>query len=174
MPKHVNFLFCTDRYNDGSIQHIGREHHGSSEKCVYGPAGHYNKWLKSESESDHLIGGQLNTRPADWKDFLMNSENKSQLTAVMNEVWYADAFAHKLQNRKIVSVVQGHFYLLESDDKRQTPELFCIVQMPKSMVMRQYVSVVQIIIFPSSSYIMLQSLTSESSLTLVLGTTEIS
>ena len=38
--------------------------------------------------------------------------------------------------------------------------------------MRQYVSVVQIMIFPSSSYIMLQSLTSESSLTLVLGTTE--
>ena len=68
----------------------------------------------------------------------MNSENKSQLIAVMNEVWYADAFADKLQNRKIVSVVQGHFYLLESDDKRQTPELFCIMQMPKSMVMRLY------------------------------------
>ena len=36
--------------------------------------------------------------------------------------------------------------------------------------MRQYVSVVQIMIFPSSSYIMLQRFTSESSLTMVLGT----
>ena len=99
MPKHVNFLFSTDRYHDGSIQHIESEQHGSSEKF------------------DHLIGGQLNTRPADWKDFLMNSENKSQLVAVMNEVWYSDAFAHKLQNRKIASVVQGNFYLLESDDR---------------------------------------------------------
>ena len=37
--------------------------------------------------------------------------------AAMNEVWYSDAFAHKLQNRKIASVVQGHVYLLESDDR---------------------------------------------------------
>ena len=99
MPKHVNFLFSMDRYHDGSIQYIGREQHGPSEKF------------------DHLIGSQLNTRPADEKDFLMNSENKSQLVAVMNEVWYSDAFAHKLQNRKIASVVQGHVYLLKSDDK---------------------------------------------------------
>ena len=33
---------------------------------------------------------------------------------------------------------------------------------PKSMVRRQYLSVVQIMLFPSSSYIMLQSLTSKS------------
>ena len=68
MPKHVNFLFSTDRYHDGSIKHIEREQHGSSEKF------------------DHLIGCQLNTRPADWKDFLMNSENESQLVGVMIEV----------------------------------------------------------------------------------------
>ena len=40
MPKHINFLFSMDRYHDGSIKHIGREQHGSSEKF------------------DHLIGGQ--------------------------------------------------------------------------------------------------------------------
>ena len=51
MPKHVNFLLSTDRYHDGSIKDIGREQHGSSEKF------------------DHLIGGQLNTRLADWKYF---------------------------------------------------------------------------------------------------------
>ena len=47
----------------------------------------------------------------------MNSENKSQLVAVMNEGGtQPDAFAHKLQNRKIASVVQGHDYLMENDD----------------------------------------------------------
>ena len=93
MPKHVNFLFSTDMYHDGSIKDMEREQRGSSEKLI--------------------IGGHLTKRPADWKDFLMNSENKCQLVDVMNEVWSSDAFAHKLQNRKIVSVVQGHVYLLE-------------------------------------------------------------
>ena len=46
----------------------------------------------------------------------MNSENKSLLVNVMNEVWSSDAFAHMLQHRKIVSVVQGYVYLLESED----------------------------------------------------------
>ena len=96
MPKRVNFLFSTDMYHDGSIKDMEREQRGSSEKLI--------------------IGGQLTKRPADWKDFLMNSENKCQLADVMNEVWSSDAFAHKLQNRKIVSVVQGHVYLLESED----------------------------------------------------------
>ena len=47
----------------------------------------------------------------------MNSENKSRAVALMIEVWISDAFAHKLQNRKIASMVQGHVYLLESDDR---------------------------------------------------------
>ena len=109
MPKRVNFLFSTDMYHDGSIKDMEREQCGSSEKLI--------------------IGGQLTKRPADWKDFLMNSENKSQLVHVMNEVWCSDAFAHKLQNRKIVSMVQGYVYLLESEDaitmrKTEIPEIF--------------------------------------------------
>ena len=46
----------------------------------------------------------------------------------MNEVWSSDAFAPKLVQRKVVSVVQGRSYLLESDDgisvkKTEIPEL---------------------------------------------------
>ena len=44
----------------------------------------------------------------------MNSENKSQRVAVM--VLSQMPLAHKLQNRKIASVAQGHVYLMENDD----------------------------------------------------------
>ena len=59
----------------------------------------------------------------------MNSQNKSLLVNVTNEVWSSDAFAHMLQNRKIVSVMQGYVYLLESEDgmtvrKTKIPEIF--------------------------------------------------
>ena len=99
----------------------------------------------------------------------------------------SDAFAHKLQNRKIMSVAQGHVYLMENGDGitmkktdswaflwpgRDRYQSWFVLCISKSMVMRQYVFAVQIIIFLSSSYNMLQSLTSESSLTLVPWTTE--
>ena len=98
-------------YHDGSIKDMEREQRGS------------------RSSEKLIIGGQLTQRPADWKDFLMNNENKSQFAHVMNEVWCSDAFAHKLQNRKIVPVVQGLVYLLEGEDgttvrKTEIPEIF--------------------------------------------------
>jgi len=76
-----------------------------------------------------IIGGQLTNKPADWKNFLMNSQNKSQLVDVMNEVWCSGAFAPKLMQRKVISVVQGYSYLLESDDgitvkQTEIPELY--------------------------------------------------
>ena len=108
MPKRVNFVFSTDMYQEDSIKDMEREQRGSSEKLI--------------------IGGQLTKKPADWKNFLKNSQNKSQLVDVMNEVWSSDAFAPKLVQRKVVSVVQGRSYLLESDDgisvkKTEIPEL---------------------------------------------------
>ena len=74
-PKHVNFLFSTDMYHDGSIKDMEREQRGSSDKLI--------------------IGSQLTKGPAVGRT--------SQLVHVMNEVLSSDAFAHKLQNRKIVS-----------------------------------------------------------------------
>ena len=59
----------------------------------------------------------MTKKPADWKNFLMNSQNKSQLVDVMNEVCSSDAFAPKLVQRQVVSVARGHGYLLESDDE---------------------------------------------------------
>jgi len=120
-----------------------KERRGSSEKLV--------------------IGDKLTNKPADWKNFLMNSQNKSQIVDVMNKVWGSDTFAPKLVMRKVVSVAQDHCHSLQSDDgiivkrqkypsyirtrKRQIPELSCAVPMSKSKVMTQYVSVAQIVIF---------------------------
>ncbi len=92
-------------YQEGSIKDMEIEWCGSSEKLT--------------------IGGQLTKKPADWKNFLMNSQNMD----VMHEVWCSDAFAPKLVQRKVVSVVQCHSYLLESDDgitvkKIEIPELY--------------------------------------------------
>jgi len=33
-----------------------------------------------------LVSGQSTKKPVDWKNFLMNSKNKSQMVDVMNEV----------------------------------------------------------------------------------------
>jgi len=109
MPKRMNFVFSTDMYQESSIKDMERKRRGSSENLS--------------------IGGQLTNKPADWKNFLMNSQNKSQLVDVINEVWCSGAFAPKLVQRKVVAVVQGHSYLLESDDgitvkKTEIPELY--------------------------------------------------
>ena len=50
---------------------------------------------------------------------------------VMNEVWCSDGFAPKLVLRKVVSVAQGRFHLMESDDvitvkKTDIPEQYSV------------------------------------------------
>ncbi len=109
MPKTMDFIFSTDMYQEGSIKDMERKQRGSSEKLI--------------------IGGPLTKKPADWKNFLMNGENKSQLVRVMGEVWSSNAFAPKLGNRKVTLVVLGHCYSLHSDDgktvsKNEIQEMF--------------------------------------------------
>ena len=45
----------------------------------------------------------------------MNSENKSQLVDVMNDVWCSHKFAPKLAWKKIITVPRGNCYLLASE-----------------------------------------------------------
>ena len=42
--------------------------------------------------------------------------NKSQMVDVMNEVWCSYDFAPKFVLREVLLVLEGHNYLLESDD----------------------------------------------------------
>lgn len=109
IPKGVDVVFSTDMYHEDSVKDMERQQRGSSEKLI--------------------IGGPLTKKPPDWRTFLMNGENKSQLVDVINDVWCSDEFAPKLVQRKVVSVVQGHCYVLESADgevvtKQEIPELY--------------------------------------------------
>ena len=61
----------------------------------------------------------------------LSQEQPEQVSAggCLNDVWCSDSFTPKLVQRKGVSVVQGHSYLLESDDgmtvkKTEIPELY--------------------------------------------------
>ena len=69
IPRSGDIIFSTDMYKEGSIKQIERyiDH----------------KW-------------PIAKKPADWKTFLMNSENISQLVDVMNDVWCSHKFAPKL------------------------------------------------------------------------------
>lgn len=59
----------------------------------------------------------MTKKPVNWKNFLLNSDNKSQLVNILYDVWSADGFAEKLAERKVLIVVQGHCYLLSTDGK---------------------------------------------------------
>ena len=79
----------------------------------------------------------------------MNSENKSQLVDVMNDVWSSQKFAPKLAWKKIITVPHGNCYLLASEDgttvnKTEITSLFSnqnetdTVSMHKSKAMIQF------------------------------------
>ena len=96
ITQRIKLIFNTDMYQEGLIKVMERYQYGSIEKLI--------------------IGGQLTKKPVDWNKFLMDSQKKSQLVNVMNEVWWSDAFALKLVLRKVGSVVQGNCHLLQSND----------------------------------------------------------
>ena len=72
IPRSGDIIFSTE----GSIKQMERQMLGTSDTLI--------------------ISGPLQKKPADWKTCLMNSENKSQLVDVMNDVWCSHKFAPKL------------------------------------------------------------------------------
>lgn len=71
--------------------------------------------------SEKLIVKSPHTRrPADWHTFLMNDDNKKQLSSMIYQVWSDDTFAHKLVNRKIIMILEGQAILLTSCDGLST------------------------------------------------------
>ena len=102
IPKHSDFIFSTDMYKVGSIKEMERKLRGSSEKLI--------------------IKGPMTKKPPNWKTFLMNDDNKSQLADIIHRVWSSDISAPKLMNRKVMTVVQGHCFLLETEDGKAVKE----------------------------------------------------
>ena len=81
IPKNQDVIFSTDMYSTDSIKSQERERRGSSEKF--------------------LISGPNIRRPADWKLFLSNDENKKSLAEMMLTVWSSDSFSVLLGERKV-------------------------------------------------------------------------
>ena len=127
----------------------------------------------------------MTRKPADWKVFLSNVENKTQFTQVILNVWSANEFAPQLQTRNVVAICQGHAYLLDTDDgqttkkteiqspprKRRTQGSFSIVCMPKIKDMNMHEYILQIVTYSSSSSITYTNSPSPSCSILVQATT---
>ena len=66
-------IFSTDMYQSKSIKESERMRRGAGEKF--------------------LIKGPLIKRPANWKSFLSNDENKKQFTEMLLRLWNEDSFS---------------------------------------------------------------------------------
>jgi len=96
IPKVAILHFVTDTYVSGSIKDFERERRGSSTSFV--------------------IGGPRTKTPQDWKSFLQNSGNKTQLTQFLLSEWNTSQYAKHLKDRKLLFVNMQTCYCLSSND----------------------------------------------------------
>ena len=82
IPHEKNVIFSTDMYLSGSIKSQERDRRGISER--------------------YLVKGPYVRRPASWKDFLSNDENKQTLTKMLLQTWSQDSFSEYLGDRKVM------------------------------------------------------------------------
>ena len=85
IPGKGNVIFSTDTYANDSIKEMERNRRGTGEMF--------------------LVKGENMRRPADWKGFQTNSQNKQKLAQILLEVWSHNSFATNLWNRKVVIIL---------------------------------------------------------------------
>ena len=100
LPKVRRIDFVTDTYRDMSIKEAEREHRGAS--------------------STHLIKSPLTKIPRDWKKFLRNSKNKTQLTKLLLLEWKTPKYSAKLVERRILFVCERDCTSITSSDGKTT------------------------------------------------------
>ena len=98
-----NALFHS-MYKEDSVKSMERNRRGSSEKLL-------------------LQGENTKKPPADWKNFFTNEDNKKQLVQVLLKAWDNDAYAKKLQGRKVVLICEGDAFCYTSDDGIKTERI---------------------------------------------------
>ena len=97
MIAKKNFIFSTDSYHPYSIKVTERLRRGCSERL--------------------LLDGSATRRPADWKLFLNNDQNKTQLAELLLKVWSSNDSASRLAKcDDACLVVDGKFYKFNSSD----------------------------------------------------------
>jgi len=109
LPKSRVIHFVTDTYHRYSIKEMERQRRGSS-TC-------------------YKICGPKTRVPHDWKGFLRNSDNKTELTNVILNEWQSDQYAKHLHDRQLFFVNGSYCYCLSTVDGRTTtsqeiPQLF--------------------------------------------------
>ena len=97
MVAKKDFIFSTDSYHADSIKAQERLRRGSSQ--------HY------------LIQGPATRKPSDFKLFLANEHNKTQLCELILKVWSSNAAASRIEQcGTALVVVDGKAYQLQSSD----------------------------------------------------------
>ena len=94
MVAKNHFVFSTDSYHDDSVKSQERLRRGVSKRYIGCPA---------------------TRKPTDFKLFLANDENKTQLCKLLLEVWGSKTYASRLEKcGTAVVVVEGKAYQLKS------------------------------------------------------------
>lgn len=97
MVAKKNFVFSTDSYHADSIKAQERLRRGFSQR--------------------YLIEGPATRKPTDFKTFLANEDNKTQLCQLMLQVWGSKLSASRLDKcGTAMVVVEGKAYQLNSSD----------------------------------------------------------
>ena len=95
MMSKKNFVFSTDSYHADSIKSQERLRRGYSQR--------------------YLIDGPATRKPSDFKLFLANEQNKTQLCQLLLRVWGSKAAVSRIEKiGTAVAVVEGKAYQLES------------------------------------------------------------
>ena len=94
LGKTGNDIFSTDQYFPNSVKSIERRHSGCGEKLV--------------------LKGEATKRPADWKSFLGNDDNKVQFIRLILKCWSRGNYAIRFHGRRLIFICDGTAHLLTS------------------------------------------------------------
>ena len=93
IPGTNDVIFSTDMYRTNSVKSLERRLRGCGEKF--------------------LLSGPSMKRPADWKGFLSNNENKQQLANILVKVWSEDSFVSHLKDRQVINDKYKYNFLFD-------------------------------------------------------------
>ena len=96
LPKSKRVDFTTDTYKPQSIKSYERARRGMA--------------------PTFLLSGARTKTPHEWKSFMSNDKNKTQLINLLLEQWKTDKYAAKLVDRNIYYVIGEKVYRLTSED----------------------------------------------------------
>ena len=100
MPQRVDVIFSTDMYKENYVKRMERDRRGNGERL--------------------LIQGGNTKKPAEWKSFLTNDDNKKQLVQVLQKSWENDIYAKRLEGRAIILICEGDAFHYTSLDGKTT------------------------------------------------------